>query len=216
MHNLKSQYIKLIPDKRLYQCEKPLVALTGGIASGKSTVSQKLVSMGIPLIDADKLVKEIYQQGKTKTFVKDLDKSFVTDGEVNFPELRKAFFTNEKIKEKVETFIYQKLPIVFQSTYQKLNFSTYNFLVYDIPLLFEKNLQDLFDVNIMVYAPRETQLQRIISRDQCTIEVANSILDQQISTDSKRQKSQFVIDNSSNLEHLDTETNRIIDALTRT
>lgn len=216
MHKLKSNYRKLNIDQRLYQCEKPIISLSGGIASGKSTVANLLSSKGLPLIDADKLVKEIYAQDKTKEFIANLDSSFLTKDKINFSKLRECFFSDTSLKDKIEKYIYQKLPQTFHQNYQKLEFSQYDFLIYDIPLLHEKNLTDFFDVNILVYAPRAVQLKRLLARDRCSIEVAQNILNQQLDIDSKRQKSDLILENSSNLNSLEQKVHSTISLLTET
>src|SRR5690606_10373426 len=143
---------KLKPETRLHQTPVPIIGLTGGIASGKSTVSRMLVQKGIPVIDADQLIKDIYRLPETKTFVSEKCPDALKHDEIHFPTLRERFFNNPELKKDLERFLYQRLPQAFQAAYQKLGSPSY--VVYDVPLLFEKGLDRLVDLKVLVYAPR--------------------------------------------------------------
>ena len=82
---LKSKYCKLAPEQRLYDLSIPIVGLTGGIATGKSTVSEILKQQGVALIDADALVKDIYALNETKKLVKKLAPEAITDETIEPP-----------------------------------------------------------------------------------------------------------------------------------
>ncbi len=215
MHKLKSKYIKLSPEQRLYNALYPIIGLTGGIASGKSTTSDKLKKMGIPLIDADQLVKIIYSEQRTLNFIAQQAPHCINSNEnqINFPKLREVFFNNPLIKTKIEEHIYERLPEVFLQEVEKLDFSRYQFIVYDVPLLFEKDIQAYFDLIILVYTDRISQTRRLISRDNIDLELANSILDQQMSLDSKRTISHFILDNQSEIHNLDTQIGHLLNEL---
>jgi dephospho-CoA kinase len=98
------------------------------------------------------------------------------------------------MKVEIETFIYQRLPDAFMRAYQKLKAP--ELIIYDVPLLFEKNLDNLVDINVLVYAPRKIQGIRLMNRDGILEDLAESILDQQMSIEDKKRKAQFIIDNS--------------------
>ena len=204
MRKLKSTNIKLAPKERYLECERPIIALTGGIATGKSAASQIFKALDVPLIDADKLVKSIYKDPMSIKFIKAVDPQLVSNDKINFKKLREIFFNNKKIKQQVESYIYSRLSDFFYDSYHKLNFKKCDFLIYDIPLLFEKNLQEKFDTDLLIYAPREVQAKRLIKRDQISDELASKILDQQTDIEHKRHLAKYVISNIYDINTLES------------
>jgi dephospho-CoA kinase len=190
---IKKELISLIKEQRLYNIEKPIIGLTGGIATGKSSVSNYLKSKyQLEIIDADLLVKEIYQTSEAIDFVKDHTSEAIKNNRIDFTLLRKLVFTNNDLKKNIENFIYSKLSIAFKDKLKTIN---QDFVIYDVPLLFEKKLNLVTDINILVYASRETQIKRIHQRDGTTQEVIEKILESQLPIDEKRNKAQFIIEN---------------------
>lgn len=199
--------VKLLdPQNRLHNCPIPIIGLTGGIASGKSTASAFLKSKGYKVIDADALVKEIYNEPETFDFIKNLDSQFVSDGKINFTILREKFFSNPFLKNEVENFLYQRIPNKFLSQIKDDDL----FVIYDVPLLFEKKLDSLIDTSILIYCPRKTQLERLLVRDQISTDLANKILDNQMDIELKKQISQFVIHNDQDQEKLFNKINELL------
>lgn len=203
MKRIKNKFHKLTKDTRLYHSEKPIIGLTGGIASGKSTVSNFLRSKGIEIIDADNLVKSIYQKDKSKSFIKENFPTAWDNDKINFKILRRLAFNNPAIKNKLENFIYAFLPEAFIEASKKI--INQDFLIYDIPLLFEKGLEKKIDVTLVVYADRELQLNRLIKRDNIAIDLSNKILDQQMDIEIKKNKADFIINNQGDISELKKE-----------
>lgn len=181
-------------DQRLYQIRVPVIGLTGGIASGKSTVSRMLKERGFEIIDADQLVKDVYAIPETFEFIQKKHPEVIQDGKILFPLLREKVFKDKKVKLEIENFIYQRLPDAFLAAYRKLN--SPQVVIYDVPLLFEKNMESMFDVTVLVYAPRKIQHARLMGRDGHQEAMADSILNQQMDIEDKKLKAEFVIDNS--------------------
>jgi dephospho-CoA kinase len=205
---LKDRLVKLSPETRLYKLETPIVGLTGGIASGKSTVSRALARKGFPVIDADQLVKDIYALPEALEFIAQNFPEAISDGKILFPTLRQKVFLNRDSKETIERFIYQRLPEAFLKAYAQINKP--ECIIYDVPLLFEKNLQSQFDINVLVYAPRKIQRARLMTRDGHLEEMANNILNQQMDIEEKKLKAQFFIDNSQTEEDLAENINQFL------
>lgn len=195
---LKSNYISLTSENRLYQTDIPIIGLTGGIATGKSQVSKLLANL--PIIDADKNVKEIYATNESKEFILKHFPQAIVKQDIDFKILRSIVFSDEKAKNHIENYIYSKLPAVFNSHLNKLG--NIDFVIYDVPLLFEKGLDKLIDVSVVVYAPENIQKQRLIQRDQISEELAQKIINSQLNIEIKKKKANFVIDNSATLEDL--------------
>jgi dephospho-CoA kinase len=191
---LRKEFINISSSKRLYNLPKPIIGLTGSIATGKSSLSVKLKrEYGIEIICADELVKEIYQCQSTVEFIKTISDKVVVENKINFQILRQLFFNDQHIKIKIENFIYQLLPQFFLEKSFKIE---QEFIIYDIPLLFEKKLKDSFDYTILAYCTPETQLKRLIKRDNIETELAKNIIGQQYSIDDKRMHSDLIFDNT--------------------
>lgn len=210
MTALKRTYVRLTSKERLYQLEKPIIGLTGGIATGKSSVSKILGEKGFIVIDADALVKSIYETEEAKAFVK---KEFPAawDGKINFTELRSIAFRDASAKKSLEDFIYARLPEVFKQAVKKIG--TQDFIIYDVPLLFEKNLDKKVDQTIVVYAPRETQRARIVGRDGSSEEIIDRILEQQMDIEEKKKRADFIIDNSQGPRELNSGVEELLRTL---
>lgn len=205
---LKKNLIKLSPGERLYQYDKPIVALTGGIATGKSTVTKLLEKKGLTIIDADQLVKAIYATQESKDFILKNYPSAWSRDEIDFKKLRDLVFSDSNVKSNVEGYIYQRLPEAFKEATTKIKHQ--DFYVYDVPLLFERALETKVDLTILVYAPRNVQLERLIGRDGSTEEIGNKILDQQIDIEEKKEKSDLVIDNSGSMTELAAGVDKLL------
>jgi dephospho-CoA kinase len=205
---IKSKFNRLNKEKRLYGLNVPVIGLTGGIASGKSTVTAILKQKGLPVIDADHLVKEIYTLPETLDFINKNFPDVIKDGAIQFPLLRQKVFSNSDVKSKIEEFIYKRLPLAFKIAFENLHQPS--MVVYDVPLLFEKKLEQLFDLTVLVYAPLSIQRQRLMCRDNHTEEIANNILNQQMDIESKKTKAEFVIDNSRTQDKLSEEVNNFL------
>lgn len=198
---------KLSPAQRLYQQEVPIIGLTGGIGSGKSTVATKLKERGHPLICADELVKQVYEHPNTLEFIDQLCPEVLLDQkQIDFSKLRRLAFSAPNILSQIENFIYQRLPSAFEKGLQELNRPSY--LIYDVPLLFEKDLASQVDQVVSVYCTRKTQKQRAMQRDHSDEKTIESILDKQVSIENKKDMSNWVINNTADFAHLETEVDK--------
>lgn len=211
MKKLKNKWITKNSPDRLYHLPVPIVALTGGIATGKSTVAELFRAKGYPVIDADRLVKEIYKTPEAKTFVKTNFAEAFRNGEIDFKQLRIAVFGDPQKQDKVEKFIYSKLPEEFLKVFKGLN--NPEFVIYDVPLLFEKKLDQKIDVTLCVYSPKALQLDRLIKRDNITAELAETILSKQLDIEIKKQSSDLIIENVADQDALKTSFENVLKEL---
>lgn len=190
----KTEFIKLSPQDRMHGTSIPIIGLTGGIATGKSTVSKILRQKGMPLIDADQLVKEIYREPQVIQAIQNQHPEVFREGIIQFPLLRKKFFKDQRVKVEIENLIYAQLPAAFKTALLRLNNSDY--VIYDVPLLFEKKLETKVDLTVVVYASRDIQRARLMKRDGQSESMAKTILDQQQDIEEKKIKADAIIDNS--------------------
>lgn len=205
---LKAEWNKLSPGKRLHGLNVPVIGLTGGIATGKSTVSKMLSDRGLPVINADLLVKDIYARQDTRDFIRNNYPDVIKGSEIDFRLLREKFFTAPVVKEEIEAFIYARMKEAFDNAYKKLGRPS--LVVYDVPLLFEKHLESAVDMKVLVYAPAKIQRARLMERDGHEENMARTIMESQMDIEAKKDKSDFVIDNSATLEDLAEEVNQFL------
>lgn len=208
MKKLKSKWITKSSADRLYQIPVPIIGLTGGIATGKSTVAEILRNLGLPVIDADRLVKNVYATDEAVQFVQTHFSSSVVDGKIDFKNLRAEVFSDHKKQEQIEQFIYSKLPGEFVKAFQA--FKDPAFVFYDVPLLFEKKLDQKIDVSVCVYSPRTFQLDRLMKRDSIDAELANKILDKQMDIEEKKKRSDLYIENIKDQHELGVNVQNIL------
>lgn len=200
MKTLKKKYIRLTAKDRLHQCPNPIVGLTGGIATGKSTVSQLFKDHGLYVICADELIHKLYQEEATLNKVKELCPQSLTGEKIDFKSLRKSFFSDPKIKSELEKFLYAELPRVFKLSLPE---DTKQVIIYDVPLLFEKKLDPLFDQIIAVITHEKIQLERLMQRDGRDEETHRKVLAAQWPLSQKKANSDFVLENNGTLGELE-------------
>ena len=180
------------------------IVLTGGIGTGKSTVASFLKLYGYKIIDADEISKKVFNKKTDK-----IKKIFNT---TNRKELRKIVFND---KEKLKTLENLILPDVKKEVLKLCKKYEKDKIAYfvDLPLFFEKQNYDEFTKVLVVYAPKEIQIQRVKKRDNVSDEEVKAILNNQIDIEIKKQKADFLIDNSKDLKHLQKEIEQFLNKL---
>ncbi len=178
------------------------VALTGGIGCGKSTVCSLLSLGGFDIIDTDKIAKTILENNKDKVRTMFGDE-YIKEHTIDRQKLSRLIFRDKKAKIKLENFIH---PLVYDEVIARARVLEQKRTPYiiDIALYFETKNYDI-DTTVCVYCAKETQIQRVAKRDNKTVLEINDILDCQIDTDIKKQKSDYVINNTQDLTHLQNE-----------
>ena len=112
------------------------------------------------------------------------------------------------VKEEIEAYIYTRLPGAFGQAYEDLGKP--EFVIYDVPLLFEKHLDSMVDIKVVVYSPEKIQKARLMERDGHEEAMAETIMATQLDIEEKKEKADFVIDNSATLEELAEEVNQLL------
>lgn len=212
MKKLASKWITKDPTTRLYNIPVPIVGLTGGIATGKTTIAQMFRDHNIPVIDADKLVKGIYQKKESFDFIQLHFLEAIIDNAIHFKTLRELAFKTPENQSKLEAFIYAQMPQAFTEAYKA--FGPHEFIVYDVPLLFEKGLHSKTDVSVCAYSPRSIQLERLVKRDNISVQLAETILTKQMDIEEKKNKSDLFVENTGDLESLKKHFKKILNELT--
>jgi dephospho-CoA kinase len=181
-------------------------ALTGGIATGKSTVLEQLKLSGFRIIDADQISHDVIDEQSSK-IEEMFGKEFVKDSKVDRKALGAVIFVDKAKRKQLEKLLH---PIIYRNIKEKadkLDRRGEPYIV-DIPLFYENGNYAIANV-IVVYAPREKQIQRVMKRDNFSKKEAILRIDSQLDIEQKKDNALYVIDNSSNLKHLEVEVNRV-------
>lgn len=176
-----------------------VIGLTGSIASGKSTVSLMFDDFNIPVIDADKVSRKVVRPGEpayeqiVHTFGLDILREDATIDRKKLGEI--VFNDSAKLKE-LNTIVHPQVRKAMIAQKAILLEEGHEAIVLDIPLLFESELESLVHKTVVVYVTKDTQLERLMERDDYTEEEASTRINVQMSLDEKRERADFVIDNN--------------------
>jgi len=185
---------------------KYAVVLTGGIATGKSTVASLFLAHDFMIIDADKIAHKLlnkYSSDIGQLF----GEEYVENGIVIRKKLGSLIFNNKNEKVKLEKFIHPliKETIIKEAKEFELKEQVY---MIDIPLFFENQSYDI-ERSIVVYTSKETQIKRLMKRDNSTKKEALSRINNQMNIEEKKVHATYVIDNTKDLQNLEEEVKRV-------
>lgn len=180
-----------------------IVGLTGGIGTGKSTVSKLFKENGADIYDADIIAKEIMEELET---IEEIEKEFGSsildkNQKLDRQKLKEIVFKNKEKLEILNKIVHPKVIKRFKNI--KSNIKKEEIAIFDIPLLFEAKMENLCDLIVVVDIDREKQIKRIIERDGIEEELAEKIIDSQMSSETKRKKADIVIENNGTLIDLE-------------
>lgn len=188
------------------------LALTGSIGMGKSTVAKMFERAGIPVFDADAVVREL--QGPGGKLVRRIEERFpgtTIGGEVDREALSQAVLGNPEELAALEAIVH---PAVH---HERTRFIVQNgaapALLFDIPLLFETHGEDAFDKVIVVSAPAEVQRERVLARPGMTEEKLDALLARQVPDSEKRERADFVIETGGDLSTTEAKVRDVLACL---
>lgn len=174
-----------------------VLGLTGGIATGKSTVAHFFSLQNIPIIDSDKIVDHLLKENAVirEKLTLWYGNKIIQNGQINRHELAKNIFESEQKRAQLNGLIH---PFVEEEIIKQLNIlkKNYPLIVVDIPLLFEAKMEHLVDEVLCVYVPRDIQLVRLMARDKIEKNYALKKIDAQLDIEQKKLQSTYVIDNA--------------------
>ncbi|MCY7008297.1 dephospho-CoA kinase [Fusobacterium simiae] len=189
-----------------------IIGLTGGIASGKSTVSKYLAEKGHKVYDADKIAKDISEKKSVQEEIifnfgnKILDEN----GNVDRKKLKTIVFENKDKLNKLNGIIHPKVIDFYRNLKEK---NTDEILIFDVPLLFESGIDKFCDKILVVISDYEIQLNRIVERDKIDRDLASKIIKSQISNEERIKKADIIIENNSSLEELLKKVERFCETI---
>jgi dephospho-CoA kinase len=182
------------------------VVLTGSIATGKSSVASIFNNFGFTIIDADRVAHHVLDREYQK--IENLFGSqYITEKCVNRKLLGSLIFSDKEAKQKLESLLH---PLIYEEIEKHslpLEEKKQPYII-DIPLFFESNRYPIKQ-SIVVYTPKEIQLQRLMQRDNSTQKEALLRINSQIDIEIKRKKATYLIDNSQDLNILQEECDKI-------
>ncbi|CAL9242207.1 unnamed protein product [Arabidopsis halleri] len=190
-----------------------IVGLTGGIASGKSTVSKLFKASGIPVVDADVVARDVLKKGSSgwKRVVAAFGEEILLPSrEVDRPKLGQIVFSSDSKRQLLNKLMapYISSGIFWEILKQWV--SGAKVIVVDIPLLFEVKMDKWTKPIVVVWVSQETQLKRLMERDGLSEEDARNRVMAQMSLDSKRSKADVVIDNNGSLDDLHQQFDNVL------
>ena len=184
-----------------------IVGLTGGIASGKSTVSNYFREFGAEVLDADVVAKELSEKEENVAKIIEIFGNEILDenGNISRKKMReRAFLEKDKLKQLNE-LLHPQIIEVFKN--KRENTKEDEIVIFDIPLLFEAGMESLCDTVIVVYISKRVQLERMMKRDRHGIDLAERIIESQMSMSDKIDKADIIINNNCTLEDLKNNVN---------
>ncbi len=192
-----------------------IIGITGGIASGKSTVVAEIRKQGYQVIDADQVVHELQEKGGKlyQTLVEWLGNNILQEnGELDRQKLGQVIFGNKEMMAKSSRL---QNEIIRQELANRRNqlAQTEEVFFMDIPLLIELDYMDWFDEVWLVYVDEKTQLDRLVMRNHYTRSEAQKRIASQMSTEAKKAYADKLLDNRGNLQALKEQVDRLLNTL---
>ena len=182
------------------------VGLTGGIASGKTTISDLFAKIGVPVVDTDTISRQLLEPGELafeqvcEHFGDDI---LDQDGKIDRRRLREIVFSQADEKTWLETMLH---PLIFQRSHDAILANAKSeYVLVVVPLLFETNYQSLVDRILVVDCPAEQQIERLMKRDRIDEALARKMLAQQLSNTERVARAHDIIDNRSETADLESQ-----------
>ncbi|WP_077214206.1 dephospho-CoA kinase [Bacillus dakarensis] len=191
-----------------------IVGLTGGIASGKSTVSNMLKEKGITVIDADveaRLAVDIGEPAYNEIVNYFGQEVLHEDGSINRPKLGELIFNDLEKRTKLNSIVHPAVRARMDEKRIRAIENDEKIVIMDIPLLFESKLKSTVEKTLLVYVDEETQLKRLMERNNFTEEEARSRILSQMPLKDKVSLSDAVIDNNGSIEDTRKQLNAILE-----
>ncbi|MGI5920744.1 MAG: dephospho-CoA kinase [Syntrophomonadaceae bacterium] len=189
-----------------------IIGLTGGIASGKSTVARVLKDLGAILLDADELAHQVIEPHKPawEEIVKEFGQHIINpDQSINRDRLGTIVFNDPKRLQHLNEIVHPRVIETYEHDIAEIRkVHPDAVVVMDVPLLFETHMEDMCDQVWVVWVDRQTQIERLMHRNNYTREEALARINSQMPLDEKARQANVVIDNSNSIKETEKTTAR--------
>ena len=178
------------------------IGLTGGIATGKSTVSNYLKELAYPLIDADVIARQLVEPGQEglERLVARFGREILDEtGSLNRQALGQRLFGDAQLRQEVDQLLHPLIYEALEVESQRLAQAGAKLAFFDIPLLYETGYDQKMDQVWVVYLPHDLQVERLMARNSWSRAQAEAAIASQASIEAKRQRADLVIDNQGTL-----------------
>ena len=198
-----------------------VIGLTGGIGTGKSTVSQILKGRGFPVIDLDVISHEVIEfPSVVEKIVQNFGREVLDEDEagnctISREKLGKIIFSDKKKRLALNSIMHPEILKVMHKKILECKSEKNKIIFVEVQLLFEVQWEKEFDYILLVAAKRDMQVRRVLERDKRSEEEAWNIINSQMSLDEKREKSDFVIENDGNMDDLNKKVDKFLKSLER-
>ena len=192
-----------------------ILGLTGGIACGKTTISNMFKKVGIEVVDADVVAREVLELPEVLKEIRETYGDIIFENDkLDRKKMRDIIFNNKDNIKKLNSIVHPKVIKVFQDEYNKKKLKE-DVIVFDIPLLFEVGLEKFCDKILVVYVKEEVQIERIMRRDGSSRELAKKIIDAQMNLGEKIKLADYIIENSGTIDELEKKIKLILSKIER-
>lgn len=196
-----------------------VIGLTGGIGTGKSTVSQILKDRGFPVIDLDVISHEVIEfPSVVEKIVQNFGREVLDENEdgnctISREKLGKIIFADKEKRLALNSIMHPEILKVMHKKILECKSEKNKIIFVEVQLLFEVQWEKEFDYILLVAAKRDMQVRRVLERDKRSEEEAWNIINSQMSLDEKREKSDFVIENDGNMDDLNKKVDKFLKSL---
>jgi len=196
-----------------------VIGLTGGIGTGKSTVSQILKDRGFSVIDLDVISHEVIEfSSVVEKIVQNFGREVLDEDEagnctISREKLGKIIFANKEKRLALNSIMHPEILKVMHKKILECKLEKNKIIFVEVQLLFEVQWEKEFDYILLVAAKRDMQVRRVLERDKRSEEEAWNIINSQMSLDEKREKSDFVIENDGNMDDLNKKVDKFLKSL---
>ena len=185
-----------------------LIAITGGIASGKSVVSTWFEDQNFSVFYADKIGHELFEEQYYINKIKSIfGKEIVLDNSIDRVKLGKIIFNSADKRKRLNELLH---PEIRKRIQQIIDTSSQEFLIFEIPLLFENSLQNAFDLTINISSQNEVRIKRIIERDKISEEAAKKRISSQMSELDREKLTNISVINEANINELYLQLKKLL------
>lgn len=196
-----------------------VIGLTGGIGTGKSTVSQILKDRGFSVIDLDVISHEVIEfSSVVEKIVQNFGREVLDEDEagnctISREKLGKIIFSDKEKRLALNSIMHPEILKVMHKKILECKSEKNKIIFVEVQLLFEVQWEKEFDYILLVAAKRDMQVRRVLERDKRSEEEAWNIINSQMSLDEKREKSDFVIENDGNMDDLNKKVDKFLKSL---